>query len=260
MRSDCRFGRPIFTLIELLIVIAIIAILAGMLLPALQKAKERARTISCLNNLKAIGTAQMMYSDANSDWIVASNSQYNIYDAPNPSPWYGKLVDYGISIPRNKTYKQLPLTAGTIACPSETRRFYLDAPSAEENFICSHYIANGTVSGLSYSGNFFYGMKKLTVVKTPSLAMFCGDSNYRSLPTYKSDGVIRYRHNGSDLRPLGTVSLAGAQGQCNISFFDGHAKGITAQEAFALRIPFDNGGDRGINQRGIDKDQAGEIF
>jgi len=125
----CR--RAGFTLIELLVVIAIIAILAAMLLPALAKAKEKAKTTYCLNNMKQLQLCWHMYVDDNNDRLPLNGGQALPGPGGNglPNSWIqgGAQTDPALPWIANGVLYPYNKTTSIYACPANTRQITFPA-------------------------------------------------------------------------------------------------------------------------------------
>ncbi len=111
--QNIRGEKNNFTLIELLVAVAIIAILAGLLLPALNAAREKARTVSCLSNMKQMGIIHHYYIEDYKEYLVSGYNSHHIEKGIRYIFWYQQFSRY-ISDPKlflcsscSKTAKQL---------------------------------------------------------------------------------------------------------------------------------------------------------
>ena len=212
MQEDHRMKKKMFTLIELLIVIAIIAILAAILLPALQSARERGMSTECQNRLRTAVSVIRLYADDNKDlWITkpTSNSNY---------PWWDYMVNQGY----------WRMKAGT----TFMRNKYVRCPS-----MLGYKDDNSNAYGLM-SGNESYWKRGEFYISGPPdyyVLKHVGSKHILLADTglYSSSG------NTSDFRILKPAESSNSSrgkfwlkhnNRCNIAFGDGHVVSANTAE------------------------------
>ncbi len=226
MKSSMDFRR--FTLVELLIVVAVIAILVGLLLPALKSARDKAVSISCLNNSSQLMKAHLGYADDNNGYLIVA-----MYFGSSIEPWTALLTHEDSSAGQSADGKGY-ITMKAIQCPANPR-----PPGAASGKYSLYYSTLGFFSRTDeyappgsdsrlYKGFLHRVAGKFTAYNTrkmlaPSSHRMVADSvtgagpqkglphwqfnprDYADSPTQNS--LIHIRHNG----------------RANFAFLDGHA-------------------------------------
>jgi prepilin-type N-terminal cleavage/methylation domain-containing protein/prepilin-type processing-associated H-X9-DG protein len=203
-----RIYRPGFTLIELLVVIAIIAILAAILFPVFAQAREKARSTTCMSNMKQLGTGLQMYFQDYDERIFffAHDKQLSRaqpaapFGATRENRWWNQIVPY--------TGK----TAALLVCPSDGGR----TPHGLENgangapLVPRSYVANRATESLS-----------LAQVDNPAEIVVVTEKGDPFDDSWYEPPKNLYNKEGFN-QPV--LAMGRHSNGCNAIFFDGHAK------------------------------------
>jgi prepilin-type N-terminal cleavage/methylation domain-containing protein/prepilin-type processing-associated H-X9-DG protein len=215
-----------FTLIELLVVIAIIGILAGMLLPALAKAREKARSGTCVSNLKQIHTAITLYQDDNGGYMPPISAAGTVN-------WTKKLAPY---MPQRGP-SATAVANKAFTCPSASNTFKkptVAAPDIGLTYSCSWVMA-GFDSTANLNVN--YPRKEATVTTQPTETPLV----FEGVQVPGSGGLgqncstdAKWKEASADLNasPSTATRLDFRHTDAmNIAFFDGHVLPMTFAQA-----------------------------